>query len=91
LHACGLLNEMLDNEVEPHYQDKKSFYQYRNVRIADMLIENGCNPRLENNLGWNIFHLSAKNNSEQLVRYLISKFSFLINSRDIYGKKIIPY
>ena len=73
----------LDNEKD--YQEKKTMTMtknYRNVKIADMLVEKGSDPKLENNLGATVFHLAAKSNSEQLIKYLISKFNHLINYSD---------
>ena len=89
LHICGTLNEVLDNEKD--YQEKKTMTMtknYRNVKIADMLVEKGSDPKLENNLGATVFHLAAKSNSEQLIKYLISKFNHLINYSDKYGNSI---
>ncbi len=98
LHASGTLVETLDSAIHssddtiPIYiETKASVNQYKNVRIADMLIQKGSEPKAENNLGWNVLHLADKNNCEQLAKSLIAKFNFLINTKDIYGIKMFKF
>lgn len=76
LHACSMLDEkkMLENNV------------YKNVKIAEMLIQRGSDLTRENNLGWTSLHFCAKNNNINLAELLIQKCNKLINMQDVYGQ-----
>jgi ankyrin repeat protein len=76
LHACSMLDEknMIDNGI------------FKNVKIAEMLIQRGGDLTRENNLGWTVLHFCAKMNNLNLAELIIDKCNKLINMQDIYGQ-----
>ena len=84
LHACAM---MPPDEVDEE-ADERSSSESRNkqVRLAELLIERGADPMLQNELGWTPLHYAAKNNCALLADYLLAKRKILLDMKNVYGE-----